>query len=754
MAGDSSAPAHPDRFHYSNRRRIVSRQWLRDPSGGLLPRPPPVGTRAPNGLIWGHSLEDFMWIQRVPNVNVLTIWSRSMIKEFAENYDEGEFDTPEPLPRSRRPWPVLRIAQDARNRTIPPVGVYDDGSDHEDDEPRSVRQWRVRADDPKTGESRMDKIINRFVVEDLSDALVPNNGEKPVISPLRHPYAALWTPDLREGYAIARKNGTCSQYTLIRRPGGKSRHGELADDMGLMAVMIHDTDQPEPLETKSDPFALVIEDNGKTLSLFHDPTPVVFVDKALKRKRGGVEKAEEGSAGAPADDAKDTKEATGTDGDVEMASIPADEDDKAVEDETMLEPMETTEASGDDGTGASAEAEASTSVGTAQHLGSEDVTSTPMADVTPTPMTDATPTPMTDATPTPMTDQGTRIVMIGVLGEDSDSEDECEAEDEQAGETEPEALTKCISAGGIFDQDVLAQLPKLEEFLPEEYFPDALIVHRQDQEPTKYKRILPKFARDEDSSERERVGTLCLGGPMLGEGHHSTVRRAPLQLPPPLSAFGQHRMVTVAAKRSFGNISARRFLRHEASIFNLLPRHLQEEYCGYNLVSPIRHPVPVRAVVPKFFGYYVPLAADGTWRDDTYESHREDDTTSVEGLSPILLMEECGDPVAPHKFSIDDRSECYSLVCRLQLAGFLQGSMYVRNILWQPGPLSKPPQERSRKTPSFRIIDFGRAMYWDDHVLKVGDKEKKDRRAKEWQDQASYDRQKVERELLIQDWDY
>ena len=144
MAGESSGSAHKDR---TSRHRIVSRQWLRDPDGSTLPRPPPVGTRAPNGLIWGHSLEDFMWIQRIPNVNVLTIWTRSMIKEFAENYDEGEFAAPEPRPRVRRPWPVLRIAQDARNRTVPPVGAYDEGSDHEDDdgEPRAVRSWRVRA---------------------------------------------------------------------------------------------------------------------------------------------------------------------------------------------------------------------------------------------------------------------------------------------------------------------------------------------------------------------------------------------------------------------------------------------------------------------------------------------------------------------------------------------------------------------------------------------------------------------------------
>ena len=405
-----------------------------------------------------------MWIQRVPNVNVLTVWTRSMIKEFAENYDEGEFDAPEPLPRVRRPWPVLRIAQDARNRTIPPVGAYDEGSDHEDDEPRYVRSWRVRADDPKTGESCKDKTINRFVVEDMSDALVPNDGENPVISPLHHPYAALWTPDFRQGYAIARKNGVCSQYTLIRRPGSKSGHAELADETGLMAVTIHDIDEHEP-PIGYDPAALVIEDGGKTLSVFHDPTPVVFLNKVTKRHgRDSAEKMVEVPAETLDNGAKQTQEATddvqvatpaATD-DVEMATSAVTEDNTA-HDETKVETMETCQ---DDQHGTNAEPEPGTSVDTAQQLPESD-----------------------DIASTPMTDKGTRLVMIGVLGEDYDSEDERGAESEKTAEdgAEPEALTKHIKADSTFDEEVLAGLPKLEECIPEEYFPDALMVHRQGQ---------------------------------------------------------------------------------------------------------------------------------------------------------------------------------------------------------------------------------------------------------------------------------
>lgn len=52
----------------------------------------------------------------------------------------------------------------------------------------------------------------------------------------------------------------------------------------------------------------------------------------------------------------------------------------------------------------------------------------------------------------------------------------------------------------------------------------------------------------------------------------------------------------------------------------------------------------------------------------------------------------------------------------LHNAGFLQGSVYPRNILVQPGPLTLPPSKRSLASPSFRIIDFGRAEYKLDFI--------------------------------------
>lgn len=51
----------------------------------------------------------------------------------------------------------------------------------------------------------------------------------------------------------------------------------------------------------------------------------------------------------------------------------------------------------------------------------------------------------------------------------------------------------------------------------------------------------------------------------------------------------------------------------------------------------------------------------------------------------------------------------------------MQNSLYTRNILMQPGPLTAHPSCRSHKTPSFRIIDFGRGefvQYYKDRELQ------------------------------------
>ena len=140
----------------------------------------------------------------------------------------------------------------------------------------------------------------------------------------------------------------------------------------------------------------------------------------------------------------------------------------------------------------------------------------------------------------------------------------------------------------------------------------------------------------------------------LGSGHHSDVYLAPLELPKPLTARTPSGAVAVAAKLAYPRREARSLLENEGSVYNAFPRHLQEEWCGYNLVPPIKHPVPVGAVVPKFFGYYKPVFDPNGLHisDEVKEKMRH----CIEGLSPILLMEHFGQAIDSSAFSYDDKS--------------------------------------------------------------------------------------------------
>lgn len=127
---------------------------------------------------------------------------------------------------------------------------------------------------------------------------------------------------------------------------------------------------------------------------------------------------------------------------------------------------------------------------------------------------------------------------------------------------------------------------------------------------------------------------------MHGFGHHSSVYRAPFVPPQPLTTNSRSKdgSVTVIAKMAFCSGDAREHLETDARILNLLSsdkhRHLQQEWCGLNMVRGLLNAVPIGAVVPKFYGYYKPA-----------------EDTGATTLSPILLMEDCGAPIDAQKLS-------------------------------------------------------------------------------------------------------
>ncbi|KAA1475651.1 hypothetical protein DENSPDRAFT_842457 [Dentipellis sp. KUC8613] len=493
----------------NSRHRFVRHQWVRDDAGDWLPLPPPSGTRTPNRIIWGHSPDDFFQIARKPGLNVITVWSRSMIMEFGKDHPEEiaphiyeEELACGPKPRLRKPWPVLKVRKDVK--VDAPLDAIDEGSDHEEDGAYEVLQSSWDAEDER----------------------------------------------------------------------GPKGFEELEKDAG-------------------DPFNL------------------------------------EG-------------------------------------------------------------------------------------------------------------------------------------------------------------------IPKLEQFIPEEYFPDYILVHdpqdvcsgrpprhiqtkgsatEEASEPKRYKRVFPtdemlrsKKSKDED---RPNVAHLYVNKKgEMGEGHHSMAYRASVRLPYPLSAHSPNKQVTVAMKVAMQRQSARDMLENEAETYNTFPRHLMEDWCGYNLPTPEHaFPVPATAVVPKFFGYYKPDF--GTDDDDEEEaSEKSDDEgyhgdwdidwkfqrrktrtrdSAVKKPSPILLMEDCGVPINPKDYDLDTRTEIFSMALRLHFEGIVQNSFFTRNIVMQPGPLTLPPEKRSIDRPSFRVIDFGRAELWADlHKAAVGNMVLKNLK----KDTKDSDKDKVVQEIL------
>ncbi|CCM06631.1 uncharacterized protein FIBRA_08911 [Fibroporia radiculosa] len=325
----------------------------------------------------------------------------------------------------------------------------------------------------------------------------------------------------------------------------------------------------------------------------------------------------------------------------------------------------------------------------------------------------------------------TLIKMPEFLAKIMDAEDHT---DTNAMDIDTDGASASASAAASNENELqcsIEDLPRLQEFIPREHFPDILMVHDPDEltqgeevepnsdckedekshtAPIKYKRVWPTCddptggeALNMRSGDEARTAHLYLSAnSRIGVGHHSFVYRAALTLPHPLVAESSTGQVTVAAKLAMPRLSAREMLRNEADIYNKFPKHLMEDWSGYNLIKPVRYPVPVDAVVPKFFGYYIP------------ESSESSASSPESGPSPILLLEECGTPIEARWLSLDEKTQCYTHILRLHMEDFVQNSIYVRNILMQPGPLYLPPSERTLARPVFRVIDFGRGERLND----------------------------------------
>ncbi|KAF7289869.1 hypothetical protein MIND_01361300 [Mycena indigotica] len=290
--------------------------------------------------------------------------------------------------------------------------------------------------------------------------------------------------------------------------------------------------------------------------------------------------------------------------------------------------------------------------------------------------------------------------------------------------------------GGVVDDTVALPLngfnasptaiPKLEQPMPTDLLPDTLRVidpnglsGRKSGQPAaeEYIRVYPRqFPKDTKFTADLR---LIAHRSSTKLGNHSEVYPAELTLDERFEILeydenstqptrsGNPATVRVMAKVTDGSSSDRSMLENEAEIYAQMQEHsphLSEHWSGFHVIKEARRweetvgkdvRVPATAVVPQFYGYYIPT-------DRSRSTAR-----------PLILLEDCGQQIdtSPHHMTKDQQMTCHTLIHRLWGQGVAQGSIYARNMLIQPGPLTQPPWLRSFQNPSFRIIDFGRGEW-------------------------------------------
>ncbi|TCD61130.1 hypothetical protein EIP91_008995 [Steccherinum ochraceum] len=644
--------------------------WPRKNDPPTLPHPPPHGIRPPNGLIWGHSSNEFVCIKKDATTveDEYATWSRSMLQDQGEAYtkewEEEFFCRPDVVakPRRRKLWPVLKMAgKGGLKRGLemdPPMGEVDQGSDHELEGARDV----VRVDSE----------------EDIEEC---------------------------EG-----------------GPGAQKHFGR---SKGFFGAAMVDSDNLKRHWSRFASTMRIYKDSGKTLifvkppATLHSMTTLEDFDNYCNEHcEDPSQMGDEGSE----TDAEVMREDE-PDGDiygVQVSGHPEVANGHVLPSDTAMPDQVATSPSVDEVSALLCSEQANVPV-------FESKAAAMHGDVEMVPANTAAPEP----------DENPRSVF--------DSSDN-KPPTTNGSAAEPKSSQSLLPALDPFSRD---GIPKLQENIPVAFFPDTLVVHdpfgvsmgldgldsvHSGGATFVFRRVYPILAGS-SSAEDHSTAEMANDGPRpssssstpekgagiahlhllpshrIGTGNHSYAYLSPLTLPAPLttytSASARPGTVLVAAKVAVRSESARALLASEAATYNAFPAHLSDEYCGLHSLDPrMETLMPSCAVVPKFFGYYVPVEE----RDDPEDVQLK--YCPWQRRSPILLMEECGNPIVAKELDKSQRLQCYALLIRLHMAQYLHGSFYVRNIVVQPGPLTQPPIMRSMDTPSFRVIDFGRTMTW------------------------------------------
>ncbi|KAF8333622.1 uncharacterized protein EI90DRAFT_2994581 [Cantharellus anzutake] len=741
----------------SESRRRVRHQWLRNPNGPFLDkRSPPHGQRTPNRQIWAHSLDDFFWIARIVDMNVMTIWSRSMIREFGENYDDRVWNKREPPPRKRKPWPLLKLPKrmKAEGKKYG-FGIVDPGSDYDSDGDE-FDCHTVLIDVDSDSEEKTKSLSNRDAFMKLLEKgfnkdwppgrreLIREALSKRKVS-IHDGSKLIVFRDVSEAYFLAKLNcptcfddGTlhCSECTVNPPP--------------VIYVVRYDTHKPKFIEDRK----------GKSTAWFADPNMPCVFSAALLRLEAVVPDQDYrdaclqdssllGVLGAPGADILQIPDEDVTSSQCKTCDrkdLPGEDTTRLISTKFDKNAFWFADAKGnrldlDD---------LDPKVGNNDPKFGDTPVVTPPVDA-PDPLLKGLPESDSPENTLAIEKNGTiqsDVEFDGVYLADPANNVQAVTDEMSKGNNADSAVTS-EGSGSPLQTKPLNMPPSLEEEIPLEFFPDILIVkdaaggiiryhssHRAPvadeyssilDKPVKFSRVLPSPADDPKQRSSSLAQTLRTAelrlslSYKLGKGNHSDVYLVPLRLPRPLSARTPTGEVSVACKMAHDRSRrARELLENEARVYASFPSYMFEEWNGYNLLSPkFKNPVPVGPVVPKFYGYYKPIYDAEYYAEDEKDLDEESKKSMkafIEGLSPILLMEHCGEQIDSREMSEDDRDQCLSLLYQIHLANYTHHSAHIRNIVTQPGPLTLPPRSRSLKDPSFRMVDFGRTVHLSWHI--------------------------------------
>ncbi|KAF8557553.1 hypothetical protein OG21DRAFT_1494727 [Imleria badia] len=211
--------------------------------------------------------------------------------------------------------------------------------------------------------------------------------------------------------------------------------------------------------------------------------------------------------------------------------------------------------------------------------------------------------------------------------------------------------------------------------------------------------LYANFTQDDEDESEKHSRVIRIDPPFSYESQKSCTHTANRPVP-------QTAKFTVVAKLSLEHDL---HLAGEAGNYQNFPEHFFHHYNGYTVIKQLHTIVPVNAIVPQFYGYYVPKKDEANPGQPSY-------------LSPILLLEHCGNPIDPEELSDEDQEECASMLLRFQQAGWLHESVALRNFLVQLGKPTEFPLVRDNKPEtSFRLIDFGRSRKYETAKEKQGE---------------------------------